>query len=1676
MIKKFSNNLSKLIIFVVLFLVIHILPVFSQTPTTFFIPPDSEWYDQSLNKVPYYRITQGLVDEIYTNGICVWVVTAGSYKSCWKHIYPLTTNKIFNSPQAVTAITPDISVALDNMVTDKIPQLYAVDSGYNRVLYNTYNDCLLCAEPQKHGWNSFGSYGEGEENFKNPYGITAYKDGNIYIADTYNHRISKWKNYKGTITHIRNFGSWGDGQGQLKMPMAVTIDNYGNIFVADTGNNRIQVFSPSGAFVRQWGSFGSDDGKFSMPSGIHFRNGNVYVSDTGNRRIQMFNSNGGFIKKVELEGNYGIQNSILKGLDTDSSGNLYVVDENNSKIYKFDKDLNFITSIGTQGTQNPLEFNHPRGIAIHKAAGSRVFITEETGGQYYASGSDLKEFSVSPKTFSPKDPLKNKAEITYEITGESYIELGIWKNENLIKKIVEPNFVKSTGKYTVSWNGQNDNGDIVTDGEYKIKIILRSPYWLNDDGTYYKIKEEETTVTVGDTIAPTSTLTLPTFSSTSSFSVNWSATDDKSGIAYYDIQYQTQDYFTKNIIQDWTTWLANTTNTQQTFTGSLDKIYTFRVRACDKAGNCENFSEEKQKSIEVYEPYYVLITTTNLQNQPLTTNLSIYLGTLTEVSGYTPFTTTYTSQEGRVNFTLPKGRTYTIMFCGDVKYLPARAVINTTSGDSVARNIRIYTSAEGGDLNRDGIVNLMDFYLMKSTYGKCLIKPSTPQSSNCMSLEEWQEKDVDGVSLEDRDLNKDGKINLADVVILLKNYKPGTDSLFCLIPPKLPSSRDVALTLEPSIRPAKVGEVIKTKIQFNSEYIIGGQVSLNFDPKILQVVDEQGNPTTTLTKSATFDQVILNEVDNENGIITYAAARLQVLDEIRGANLVEINFKKIAEGDTEIKISPTTPPQALSKNKLEIIVNTKGQEIKEGIGVIYLSPSAKTVGAGEIAKLDIIADAPAPVDAVFFKLKFNTEHLEIVDENNNPVCGEIETTKLLGNMTSFGQIPMVECYEENGQVKQTGTINYVGALFFGYTSVPLKIATLNFKVKKDDFSTLYFYPEEEQFLSFTGTDNYIAKTQGASVGNTPDIVPPTITNLSATPSTILLNANQKTAINFNLSEPGLVEVKIKDENQNLVRTFVPSLPKPFSPLNPVQINWDGSLENLWWQPTEYVPDGIYTIEVSATDWAANTTVATTKVQVSRLKIENLQITNIARRKATLNFITNLPAKTKINYGEDLDYGYLKEEDQYLTTHTIELTENLQPGRTYHYYLELSTQEGAKLLTEEDYTFTTLAKPTGNIIINNGEKYTNNTSVQLSLQAQSVAEFYIAQMRIRNQNSYQMNWEDFLVTKQWELTSGEGIKEVTVQYKDNNNEDSGYYSDTIILDTTPPIAPTISATSFNYPNVLLTWQPAADNYEIAHYKILRSALPITEETKTTAEVIADVCFLTSDFCFLTSGFSFTDTTGTAGQTYFYAVTSVDGAGNESMLSNIATAKVGTITGNIVGPQYTNTPQITINNNVYGVDNYTITKMQFSNDGEIWSDWEDFTQTKEWTLSENDGEKIIYAKFKDNEDYVNGPFIAKTIYDTTPPTANFTAEVIVPKTIPHPYTKLEFAATDNLSGVDYINVYRSEEPITQDNKQNAMLLLEKFRDSSYTDYTVDQGHTYYYLIEVYDRATNKALSTG
>ncbi len=257
--------------------------------------------------------------------------------------------------------------------------------------------------------NGTAGYGDGFDpaEFSSPQGVAVDTAGNVYVADTGNHRIRKITP-GGLVTTLA-----GDGHPYLTngpaaasefySPQGVAVDGSGNVFVADTGDHVIRKIDASGQVTTYAGAGaapGFADGaaasaSFDSPGGLAIdAAGNVYVADSGNNRIRKIDT-GGNVTTVagngvagDTDGTGGPSGSAQfawpTGIAADGAGNLFVADTGNNRIRKIDPEGNVTTfagngsagfADGSGGRSGSAELRWPGGVAL--GAAGDLFVADQ---------------------------------------------------------------------------------------------------------------------------------------------------------------------------------------------------------------------------------------------------------------------------------------------------------------------------------------------------------------------------------------------------------------------------------------------------------------------------------------------------------------------------------------------------------------------------------------------------------------------------------------------------------------------------------------------------------------------------------------------------------------------------------------------------------------------------------------------------------------------------------------------------------------------------------------------------------------------------------------------------------------------------------------------------------------------------------------------------------------------------------------------------------------------------------------------------------------------------------------------------------------------------------------------------------------------------------------------------
>ena len=372
--------------------------------------------------------------------------TYGIRKATRFHLFLFTQNKVkFKDPQGLAVVR---LTAWEDSTTGKDDDevtVYGVNSGQNCIIYNR-------------SMKSLGIYGldqSGNQRLNKPHGIAANEQGEVYVADTGNHRIVKLYNPGHNLIFNKSIGEKGAAAGQFNEPLGVALDSGGELYVTDSRNNRVQVFSTDLQLIDQWGEPGKSPGQLTLPDGIavidkneqwnYYREEYVVIIDLDHSRIQQFTPDGKFLSGI-TSSQFGYPDGFLAYAALDYYNNIYVTDTKNHCVHKFNHRLKYLTSYGRYGDDDK-EFIEPRGITIYRRFG-QVFVAEKWGAQYYWIGTDCFDFKVT------NIPQRDMLKFTYFLTEPSFVTTDILDSKKrLITRLWTKQF-RRAGKQTDYWSGR----------------------------------------------------------------------------------------------------------------------------------------------------------------------------------------------------------------------------------------------------------------------------------------------------------------------------------------------------------------------------------------------------------------------------------------------------------------------------------------------------------------------------------------------------------------------------------------------------------------------------------------------------------------------------------------------------------------------------------------------------------------------------------------------------------------------------------------------------------------------------------------------------------------------------------------------------------------------------------------------------------------------------------------------------------------------------------------------------------------------------------------------------------------------------------------------------------------------------------------------------------------------
>ena len=235
-----------------------------------------------------------------------------------------------------------------------------------------------------------------------PSGVAVDAAGNLFIADTFNHRVRKVDAATGIITSVAGSAGGFSGDGgpattaRLASPEDVALGAVDDLFIADRDNNRIRKVDAAGIIATVAGSgergFSGDGGPATVaalasPSGVGVgTTGNLFIADRDNNRIRKVDAATGIITTVAGSGGFGFSGDggpataaelrLPDGVAVDSAGNLIIADTFNHRIRMVDAATRIVVTVagtgqrgsfGDGGAATAAELDRPRGVTVDSA-------------------------------------------------------------------------------------------------------------------------------------------------------------------------------------------------------------------------------------------------------------------------------------------------------------------------------------------------------------------------------------------------------------------------------------------------------------------------------------------------------------------------------------------------------------------------------------------------------------------------------------------------------------------------------------------------------------------------------------------------------------------------------------------------------------------------------------------------------------------------------------------------------------------------------------------------------------------------------------------------------------------------------------------------------------------------------------------------------------------------------------------------------------------------------------------------------------------------------------------------------------------------------------------------------------------------------------------------------------
>ena len=204
----------------------------------------------------------------------------------------------------------------------------------------------------------------GQDVLRRPWGIAVTEEFS-FVTDYHHNSLFQFS--KDTLQRINTAGTEGKAEGELAGPKGLCVDRNGDVFIADSGNHRVSVFSGNLRFKSCIGT-----GILYFPVDVKLSPDTLVVLDRSPNCVRIFSRSGDLLTSGVSQGdkqNCLVDKPFFFCLDLDM--NILISDWGHNTIKIFTHSGELIHTLGKKGKSRG-EFIEPYGIAVSHSG--KIFV------------------------------------------------------------------------------------------------------------------------------------------------------------------------------------------------------------------------------------------------------------------------------------------------------------------------------------------------------------------------------------------------------------------------------------------------------------------------------------------------------------------------------------------------------------------------------------------------------------------------------------------------------------------------------------------------------------------------------------------------------------------------------------------------------------------------------------------------------------------------------------------------------------------------------------------------------------------------------------------------------------------------------------------------------------------------------------------------------------------------------------------------------------------------------------------------------------------------------------------------------------------------------------------------------------------------------------------------------